>query len=220
VPFQDAFAQLFTQDSTIASVVFCLVVLALGGAVAASWWRRRRRRPASQRAEANRLEAGYVAVLAGVVVFLVVTGFMANGKDFPDPPRPAATVQVTGYQWCWRFAYQRTQSPGTQSPGTQRTVNGKCQGGAPPVLVVPVGEPVTFKVTSADVIHAFWLPDQRFKINVYPGQVNTFTITFPNTGRWLGRCAQLCGLYHYEMDFYVQAVPPDAFAAFLRTGTT
>jgi cytochrome c oxidase subunit 2 len=210
VPFQGAFAQLFTQDTTIASVVFCLVVLALGGAIAASWWRRRRGRPASRRAGAKRVELGYVTVLVGIVAFLVVTGFMANARDFPDPTPPAVTVQVTGYQWCWRFAYE----------GTQRTVTGQCQGGAPPVLVVPAGKPVTFRVTSADVIHAFWLPDQRFKVNAYPGQVNTFTITFQKTGRWLGRCAQLCGVYHYEMDFYVQAVRPAAFAAFLRTGST
>jgi cytochrome c oxidase subunit 2 len=208
MPFRSAFAQLFTQDTTIASVVFCLVVLALGGAVAASWWRRRRGLPASRRFEANRLETGYVAVLAGIVVFLVVTGFMANARDFPDPPKPAATVQVTGYQWCWRFAYE----------GTPRTVTGQCEGGSPPVLVVPAGKPVRIDVTSADVIHAFWLPDQRFKINAYPGQVNTFTITFPKPGTWIGRCAQVCGLYHFDMDYYVQAVPAAAFATFLRTG--
>lgn len=209
MPFQSAFAQLFTQDVTIASVVFGLVVIALVGALVASWRRRRRGQPASRRAEANRVELGYAAVLAVVVAFLVVTGFMANARDFPDPPKPATIVSVTGYQWCWRFTYT----------GSQRTVTGQCEGGSPPVLVVPAGQPVKFEVTSADVIHAFWLPSQRFKVNAYPGQVNTFTITFPKAGRWLGRCAQLCGLYHYDMDYYVQAVPSAAFAAFLRTGT-
>lgn len=38
-------------------------------------------------------------------------------------------------------------------------------------------------------------------------------------GRWLGRCAQLCGLYHYEMDFYVQVVSPAAFRQFLRSAS-
>jgi cytochrome c oxidase subunit 2 len=208
MPFQGSFAQLFTQDVTIASVVFGLVVIALASALVASWRRRRRDQPASSRAEANRVEFGYVAVLAVIVAFLVVTGFAANARDFPDPPKPAATVSVTGYQWCWRFAY----------PGTQRTVTGQCEDGRPPVLVVPAGKPVRFEVTSADVIHAFWLPAQRFKINAYPGQVNTFTITFPKTGRWLGRCAEICGLYHFDMDYYVQAVPSAAFTAFLRTG--
>jgi cytochrome c oxidase subunit 2 len=210
VPFQSAFAQLFTQDAMIAAVVFCLVVAALGGAVAASWRRRKRGQPASRRAEANRLEIGYVAVLAGIVVFLVVTGFMANARDFPDPPTPAITVRVIGYQWCWSFAYE----------GTERTVTGQCEGGRAPVMVVPAGKPVKLEVTSADVIHAFWLPAQRFKINAYPGQVNTFMITFPKPGKWIGRCAQLCGLYHFDMDFYVQAVPAATFTAFLRTGNT
>ncbi len=209
MPFQSAFAQLFTQDVIIASVVFGLVVIALAGAVVASWRRRRRGQPASRRAEANRVELGYVAVLGVIVAFLVVTGFIANARDFPDPPQSAATVSVTGYQWCWRFAYA----------GSLRTVTGQCQGGTLPVLVVPAGQPVKFEVTSADVIHAFWLPAQRFKVNAYPGQVNTFTITFPKAGRWLGRCAQICGLFHYDMDFYVQAVPSAAFKAFLRTGT-
>jgi cytochrome c oxidase subunit 2 len=213
VPFQGAFAQLFAQDTTIASVVFCLVVVSLGGAIAASRWRRRRGRPASRRAEANRLELGYVALLAGIVVFLVVTGFMANARDFPDPPKPAVTVRVTGYQWCWRFAYA-----GTQASGTPVTVTGQCQAGTPPALVVPAGEPVQFNVTSADVVHAFWLPQQRLKVNAYPGQVNRFTVTFPQAGQWTGRCAQLCGIYHYDMDFTVKAVPPAAFSDFLRTG--
>jgi cytochrome c oxidase subunit 2 len=210
MPFQSAFAQLFTQDVVIASVVFGLVVIALAGALVASRRRRRHGQPASQRTEANRVEAGYVAALAVIVAFLAVTGFAANARDFPGAAKPAATtVSVTGYQWCWRFAY----------PGSQRTVTGQCEGGKPPVLMVPVGQPVTFEVTSADVIHAFWLPAQRFKVNAYPGQVNTFTITFPKAGRWLGRCAEICGLYHFDMDFYLQAVPSAAFAAFLRTGT-
>jgi cytochrome c oxidase subunit 2 len=210
VPFRSAFAQLFTQDAIIASVVFCLVAAALGGAVVASRRRRGRGQPASPRTEANRVEIGYVAVLAGIVVFLVVTGFMANARDFPDPPKPAITVQVTGYQWCWRFAYQ----------GTRAAVTGQCQGGSLPVLVVPAGEQVRLDVTSADVIHAFWVPYARYKMYAYPGRVNAFTITFPKVGRWTGRCAQLCGLYHFDMDFYVQAVPPAAFAAFLRKGST
>jgi cytochrome c oxidase subunit 2 len=208
MPFHSAFAQLLTQDVTIASVVFGLVVIVLAGALVASWRRRRRDQPASRRAEANRVELSYAAVLAVIVAFLVVTGFMANARDFPTRPKPAATVLVTGYQWCWRFSYA----------GSPRTVTGQCQGGSPPVLVVPAGQPVEFKVTSADVIHAFWLPSQRFKINAYPGQVNTFTITFPKPGKWIGRCAQLCGLYHYDMDYYVQAVPAAAFATFLETG--
>lgn len=206
MPFQNAFAQLFTQNAAIASVVFCLVVAALGGAVLLSRRRRRQGRPPSRRATADRLEIGYATLLVAIVAFLVATGFMANARDFADPG-PAVAVRVTGYQWCWRFAYE----------GTQVTVDGQCVGGKPPVLVVPAGEPVRFDVTSADVLHAFWVPYLRAKMYAYPGHTNSFTVTVPRPGQWVGRCAQLCGLYHYDMDFYIRAVPPAVFRTFLRT---
>ena len=149
-----------------------------------------------------------MAVLTAVAVFLMVSSVSANSKELPDPPKPAVRVQVTGFQWCWRFRYE----------GQPVTVTGQCQGGGgDPVLVLPAGQPVEFDVTSVDVIHAFWLPYLRFKIYAYPGHVNSFTATLPHTGRWLGRCAQICGLYHYEMEFYVQVVSPAAFSAFLRS---
>jgi cytochrome c oxidase subunit 2 len=214
VPFSSAFSGLFTQDAIIAWVVFGLVILAVTGAMGYSWYRGRRGQGPLRAAERNRLELGYLGALAGMAIFLVISSFSANAKDYPDPPKPAVRVEVTGYQWCWRFHYE----------GTPVTATGQCQGqgnqepGNLPVLVVPVGEPVRFDVTSSDVIHAVWMPQWRFKVYAYPGQVNSATLTIPQAGRWMNRCAQLCGLYHYEMDFWLQAVPPSAFQRYLRTG--
>ena len=209
MPFRTAISQLFSQNTIIAWVVFGLVVLAMTGAMGYSWYRGRRGQGPLKLAEANKLELGYVGALAGMVVFLVISSFSANAKDYPDPPKPAASVTVTGYQWCWRFHYQ----------GTPVTATGQCQGLASlPVLVVPVGEPVRLDVTSADVIHAVWMPKWRFKLYAYPGHVGTATITIPRAGQWISRCAQLCGVYHYQMDFWLRAVPPSAFRGYLRTG--
>jgi cytochrome c oxidase subunit 2 len=52
------------------------------------------------------------------------------------------------------------------------------------------------------------VPYLRTKMYAYPGHVNRLTVTLPHTGRRIGRCAQLCGLYHYQMDFYLQAESP------------
>jgi cytochrome c oxidase subunit 2 len=147
-----------------------------------------------------------VVVLAGIVGFLVFSSFTANAREFPDP-KPALRVQVTAFQWCWRFHYV----------GQPVTVTGQCQDGSLPTLVLPAGRPVELDVTSVDVIHAFWLPVLDFKMYAYPGHTNTFTTTLTRTGRWIGRCAQLCGLYHYQMDFWVQVVSPAAFNQFLRS---
>jgi cytochrome c oxidase subunit 2 len=101
------------------------------------------------------------------------------------------------------------------------TADGQCQGDDParlPVLTVPAGEPVRLDVTSDDVIHAVWVPQWRFKLYAYPGHVQSLTVTIPRPGEWIGRCAQLCGLDHFEMNFMLRAVPPAAFRTFLRTG--
>jgi cytochrome c oxidase subunit 2 len=209
VPFSSAFPQLFTQDAIIALVVFGLVVLVLTGAMVYSWYRGRKGQGPLKLAKANRLELSYLGALAGMAIFLVISSFSANAKDYPDPPKPSATVAVTGFQWCWRFHYE----------GTPVTATGQCQGlRSLPVLVVPVGEPVRLNLTSSDVIHAVWMPQWDFKLYAYPGHVSSATLTIPRAGKWMNRCAQLCGLYHYEMDFWLQAVPPATFASYLRTG--
>jgi len=66
------------------------------------------------------------------------------------------------------------------------------------------------------VIHSFWVPALDFKVDAYPDHVNSFTFTLRD-GRWLGHCAQLCGLYHAEMLFRIQAVPPAAFDRWLHS---
>jgi cytochrome c oxidase subunit II len=212
VPFRGAFGQLFVLNNSIAFVVFGLVMAGLLVAIAGSRSRKRRGLAAFQVDEANRVELGYVAALIGIAIFLVAVGFAANAKDFPDPPKPAVRVQVVGYQWCWRFRYE----------GTSTASVGQCQGTEEqlPVLVVPAGEPVRLDITSADVVHAVWVPQWRFKLYAYPDITQSLTVTIPQTGRWIGRCAQLCGLYHYEMDFWLQAVSPATFKTFLRTGIT
>jgi cytochrome c oxidase subunit 2 len=207
MPFRGAFAQLFGQDTLIAEVVFGLVVAAMIVALAASWYRRRKGRGPSQKAEANRIELGYVAVLTGMAIFLMIASVTANAKDFPASDPPAALhVQVTAYQWCWKFHYT----------GQPVTVTGTCQHGSYPTLVVPTGKPVELDVTSTDVIHAFWVPYLRQKMLAYPGQVNKFTVTLTSNGRWIGRCAQLCGLYHYEMDFWLRAESPAQFSHWMQ----
>jgi cytochrome c oxidase subunit 2 len=205
VPFRSTFAQLFALDTTIAEIVFGLILAALAAAMALSWRRRRRGRPPAQRTEANRLEIGYALTLTAIAAFLVVASLTANAREFPDP-KPVMRVEVTAYQWCWRFQYAGQPVTGT----------GQCQGGSLPTLVLPAGRPVELDVTSLDVVHAFWVPYLRFKMYAYPGHVNRFTVTLPHAGRWTGSCAQLCGLYHYEMDFYLQAVPPAAFNRFIQ----
>lgn len=202
--FQQVFWQTFRLETTIAEVVFGLVMALLVAALVISWLRRRRRRPAARRSEANPLEIGYALALTGMIVYLVTLSFSASASFWRDPPA-ALRVRVTAFQWCWRFQYV----------GQPVSISGRCAGGPVPTLVLPAGEPVRLDLTSADVIHAFWLPALKVKMDMYPGHTNSLTFTLRD-GRWIGRCAQFCGLYHYGMMFYLQAVPRAQFDRWLH----
>jgi heme/copper-type cytochrome/quinol oxidase subunit 2 len=204
VHFQQVFGRVFSLQTTIAEVVFGLVVALMVAAMVISWLRRRRKRPAARRSEANPLEIGYALALVGMIVYLVMLSFSANASFWRDPPA-ALHVRVTAFQWCWRFQYA----------GQPVSIRGSCAGGAVPTLVLPAGEPVRVDLASSDVIHAFWVPALKFKMDIYPGHVNSFTFTLRD-GRWIGRCTQFCGLYHYGMMFYLQAVPREQFYRWLH----
>ena len=80
-------------------------------------------------------------------------------------------------------------------------------------LVVPTGEAVRFNLSTVDVIHAFWVPEVRFKRDLIPGATQSVTLVFPTRGTFQGQCAEFCGLRHADMTFNVRAVAPAAFAA-------
>jgi cytochrome c oxidase subunit 2 len=201
VPYRHDFAQAFGLESVIAGVVFVLVALTMMTATVLSWRRKRRGRGSSQKSKANLLETSYLGVLALVAAGLATFSLTLNNRETLNADPPAMSVKVIAYQWCWRFDYV----------GQPVTVQAQCRGGTLPTLVLPTGRSVRLEVTSLDVIHGFWLPYLRWKIYAYPGHVNSFTVTLTQDGKWTGRCSELCGLYHYQMDFYVRAIPPAAF---------
>lgn len=216
--FRRTFGQVFGLEVRIAAVVFGLVVAVMLAAFLLSWHRRRRGRPASGRETHNRLEAGYVLALAGIAAFLATVSLSSDAHVSADPPA-AVKVRVTAFQWCWRFSYigQPVTVGGYCAPGTQQNASAQLPAPGPlPVLVVPAGRPVQLQVTSQDVVHSFWVPELRYKTDAFPGHVNNVNLTVPHPARWIGRCAEFCGLYHYGMDFYLKAVPPAQFASWMR----
>lgn len=91
-----------------------------------------------------------------------------------------------------------------------------------PTLILPVDEPVRFELYSPDVIHSFWIPEFYFKQDIIPGRSTeqvgedaAFEMTPTREGEFIGRCAELCGVYHTRMLFQVQVVSADEYAAHL-----
>ena len=124
-------------------------------------------------------------------------------------PHPDVTVNVTGYQWSWEFQY-----PGFKVPGSAAgvvTEQGAPWPGRLPTLVIPENRTVRFNLVSLDVVHSFWIVPFEFKRDVVPGHPNHFEVTPIRTGVSIGRCTELCGVYHSRMLFRVKIVTPAQF---------
>lgn len=215
MPFRPVFDHWFALWSSIAAAVFVLVT---GILVVALLRNRagRRTRPASRRTGNTAVEGSIVAVLAAAAAFLVWGSITANAQvgggvglaAEPAAPEPVR-ISVEAFRWCWSFDYQ-------QAP-VQRT--GTCADEESfPTVVVPAGRPVEFDITSRDVVHSFWLPDFAAKRDAFLDHMNTLRMTFPNEGRWRGRCSEYCGTHHVTMDFYVRVVSPEQYQQFVDSG--
>jgi len=124
---------------------------------------------------------------------------------------PDQVVEVVAFKWQWQFNYRDGIG---KDAGTVASTVGSAD--VIPLLVLPTGEKIRFEETSKDVIHSFWVPELLFKRDVFPGNVrNTFEVTLDKEGRYVGRCAELCGTYHAFMQFELVAVAPAKFDAFL-----
>jgi cytochrome c oxidase subunit 2 len=203
VPFRTQFDRTLLFESVIAGAVFVIVLAVLGYALLR--YRARRRHAASQDTEHPRIEAAYAVALLAIALAVVMVTRGAMAADNRMPSAVALTVRVTGFQWCWRFAYV----------GTPVTATASCVDGNDPTLVLPAGQPVRIETTSDDVIHSFWVPAFRFKMDAFPHHLNSFVMTVPHPGVWLGHCAEFCGDDHAFMTFHLRAVPPAVFDTWL-----
>jgi cytochrome c oxidase subunit 2 len=192
-PAAERIATLWWVMLSIAAAIYLLVLALLYLALR----RKREPDPESEKrpADGRRFIIGGGVVLPAVVLlglFALTIGTMAA---LANPQGETLTIQVIGRQWWWEIQYPDQQI---------LTAN---------ELHIPAGQPVRLLVTSADVVHSFWVPQLNGKIDLIPGRVNTFWIEASQPGTYRGLCAEYCGDQHAKMMFMVVAEAPDQFAA-------
>jgi cytochrome c oxidase subunit 2 len=127
----------------------------------------------------------------------------------------STSINVVGRQWSWSFNYNYDAATGQQFAAGGPSVYDDGTPAQPPHLYLPLGEKVKFTLTSPDVIHSFWVPAFLFKLDVVPGRINQFELTPTKTGEFIGECAELCGVDHSRMLFWVDVVTPAQYKAHL-----
>jgi cytochrome c oxidase subunit II len=171
-----------------------------------------------------------VEILYTVIPFIMVGVlfyFTARDENNIDalPPHPDVVVDVIGSQWTWTFQYP--QYPVKNSPNGVTELGAMWDGilgpgdneNQLPLLEIPAYESVRFNLYSVDVIHSFWILPFDFKRDVIPGHPNHFQVNTTGTlyggPDSIGRCSELCGLYHSRMLFRILIVTPAQFRTWI-----
>ena len=184
----------------LGTIVFVLVELALLYVV----FRYRRRptdtgKPPQTHGNAT-LEIVWTIIPAVILLFIAVPTvrviFETQDRAIPG----ALEIEVIGHQWWWEFRYPEYNVV---------TAN---------EIYIPTGRTVNFKLTSADVIHSFWIPQLSGKRDAISNRTNYIWFT-PDSSMgpavWNGFCTEYCGASHANMRFRVFTVKPDQFASWV-----
>ena len=141
------------------------------------------------------LEVAWIAIPLGIVTVMFIWSAALFVK-MSRPPANAMEINVVGKQWMWKL----------QHPDGQREID---------ELHVPAGQPVKLIMTSQDVIHDFFIPAFRVKMDVLPGRYTTEWFTATRPGEYHLFCSQYCGTNHAQMIGKVVVMEPAKYQAWL-----
>ena len=181
--------------------IVCLVCLIVAVLLV---WALIRRRPADAGDIRSRQGEGLMWIYVGTgvstaaLIAMAIYAVMALNAVANPPTEPALTIRVTGYDWWWSADYPATDGSAFATANE---------------IHIPTGQPVRVELKTADVIHAFWVPQLAGKTQMIPGTTNVQWLQADQPGIYRGQCTQFCGLQHAHMAFEVVAQSPSDFAA-------
>lgn len=140
--------------------------------------------------------------IIGPFVLLAYLAYATVSESFVlgaiPAPQKSITVRVTGHQFWWSFDY----------PGLGILTANE--------LHIPVGTKINLELTSADVIHSFWIPRLGGKMDLEPGYLNHMWLEASRPGIYPGQCAEFCGTGHADMRMEVIAQTPQDFQTWVN----
>jgi cytochrome c oxidase subunit 2/cytochrome aa3-600 menaquinol oxidase subunit 2 len=166
---------------------------------------RREPAPSSDKADEERERVWIIGLGLGfsltVLAALLTYGLVVGERLLPRPGPEVVTVSAEGRQWKWSFGYSDAPGRVTES-----------------ILHIPAGRPVDVEITSADVIHSFWVPRLAGKLDAIPGHVNVLRIEAWNPGDYAGVSSEFNGPGYRDHVFTVRAHDEAGWSAFLAGG--
>ena len=169
-------------------------------------YRRQPEKPAYYTHGDTLVEIIWTIIPALILVWLATHNQQVWAQVRGTPPTPDLEVEVTGEQFAWNFRY-------AGADGTFNTVDDITTINQ---LHIPVGKTVLFQIKSKDVIHSFFVPQFRMKLDAVPGLTGRLWVSTTRPGNFEVACAELCGLGHYRMRGFLTIESQGAFATWLQ----
>ena len=192
----------------ITGVVYVAVILFMAYCVFRFRYHKDRR--ADYEPENHKLELWLSGLTALGVIGLLTPGLMA-WNDFVTVPEDAVEIEVMGKQWEWNYRLPGKDGKlGTTSlklvnEDNPFGINPKDKNGNDDLLIegddlhLQMGKPIKVLLRSTDVLHDFYVPEFRAKMDLVPGMITFFWLTPTRTGTFDVLCAELCGVGHHVM---------------------
>jgi cytochrome c oxidase subunit 2 len=158
-------------------------------------YRRRDATPPAPVASSTALELFYTIVPFLITMVIFFWGAKVYFFQY-RPPADALSISIIGKQWMWKMQHE----------------NGKREINA---LHVPRGQPVKLTLGSQDVIHSFFIPAFRIKMDAVPGRSTTTWFEATKTGEYHLFCTEYCGKDHSKMIGTVVVMEPHEYQAWL-----
>ncbi|QAY92113.1 cytochrome c oxidase subunit II [Pseudomonas sp. ACM7] len=213
----------------ISGIFFIAVTLFM--AVAVIRFRHKEGARAAYQPENKKLETWLIIVTSVGIAAMLAPGLVVY-SDFVRVPNNAYELEVVAQQWQWAFRFPGQDGKlGKSDIKFVDSVNPfgldpKDPVGRDDVLIInnevrlPLDKPVKVLLRSKDVLHDFYVPQMRSKMDMVPGMVSYFWFTPTKTGKYEVLCAEYCGVGHYNMRGHMIVEEQDAFDQWLNSQPT
>lgn len=158
-----------------------------------------------------------------VIMAIPATKLLIKMEDTRDA---AINIQITGYQWKWKYDYLDQGISFFSNISTPMDeIHNKVAKNPDYLLqvdnpvVVPIHQKIRFLITANDVIHSWWVPELGIKTDAIPGFIHEVWTQIEKPGTYRGVCAELCGTNHAYMPIVVEAKTPEEFAKWVQDKT-
>ena len=213
----------------ISGIFFIAITLFM--AVAVMRYRHKEGAKAHYQPESKRLEFWLIVVTSIGIAAMLAPGLVVY-NDFIRVPKNAYELEVVAQQWQWAFRFPGQD--GTLGKSEIKLVDSvnpfgvdpKDPAGQDDVLIksnevrLPLDRPVKVLLRSKDVLHNFYIPQIRSKMDMVPGMVSYFWFTPTKTGKYEVLCAEFCGVGHYNMRGQMIVEEQGAFDQWLSSQPT